>query len=312
VDYAVRRRFTLQLSFDDIPPTSEDKLRMLLTRSGHATLPCFPSFAEQVARTCDRIVELPLDPLSLVYLLYLGSVGRCPHSVNGFHSQDPLLAACSKAQCRVFKAADGFCPSVGGFTEGLLIFLKRSACGVAALRMARTVKAIRAAIRARNDVAIEQLQHFAGTGAKGEELLEQVVSCYLSDASVTVGDIKTVVPLVGAGGKVWMADEYVAKHFAGSRWAAMQHYVRHTYSGLEDFLREHQSLIAGLADGNGTAEKLLQRAAYAERFNDPYVIHAIQPFVTKPASQARGPKEVAGPLAEQQPAYRSAELLAGN
>jgi len=228
----------------------------------------------------DEIVRLPIEPLAKVYLIYLGNVGRCPHSPSGFHTEQTSQELCTRVECRIQKIADSFCPSVSGLSEGLLIFLKRAACGLAALRVARIVEGIGKIIDGEESEQIDQLREFTNIQASGKELREAAVAKYLDTIAVTAADVRTMVPFVGLGGKVWFADGYIAKHFAGSPLLAMQNYKQLTYAGLEDFFRQHKALFEQLADGNGAVETLKQRLEHTERFSNPFIRHTVEPLLT--------------------------------
>ena len=193
--------------------------------------------------------------------------------------------------------------------EGLLIFLKRAACGLAALRVARTVQLIRSSCDNKDTDRTDQLRELLGVHVRDSKLCGAAVTKYLETVSVTVADIKAMVPFVGLGGKVWIAKEYIAKHFVNSPLLAMREYKRLTYAGLQNFFREHQALIQQLQDGNGAIEKLKQRLEHAERFNDPYIRHTVEPLLARCCSTCRGPDEVAEEIEVTESARNCAKQL---
>jgi len=310
LDPALRRRFTLEIPFDDLRATPEDLLNIVENRTGPAQAIDYCNMVKHVAQACDDIIRLSLDPFALIYLTYLGNVGRCPHSRTGFHPLRATQELCSKAECRIQKIADSFCPSVGGFSEGLLIFLKRAACGLAALRIARTVQAIRGAFEAEDNNQIIKLAKLLDVQTTQSRLCDALVHKYLSGVQVTAGDVRELLPFVAIGGKVWIAEEYVTKHFAGSRLLAMREYGRLTYGGIENFFRQHKTIIEKLDDdGNGAIEKLKQRLEHAERFNDPYIRHTIEPLLTRYSTRTRGPAEIGEEIEATEPVRDSARQL---
>ena len=309
LDPALHRRFTLQIPFNQLRPTPYDLVNIVENRTGHAKAVDYDSVVDQITVVSDKIVQLPLEPLAMVYLIYLGNIGRCPHSPSGFHPEQVSQELCTKVECRIQKVADSFCPSVSGFNEGLLIFLKRTACGLAALRAARTVEAISKVCEEEDSEQIDQLREFVSVHARSEELRDIAVAKYLETIAVTAGDIKAMVPFVGLGGKVWIADGYIARHFAGSPLLAMQNYKQLTYSGLENFFRQHKVLFQQLADGNGAVENLKQRLEHAERFNNPFIRHTIEPLLTRYRSMSRSGEEVAEEIETVEPARNCANEL---
>jgi len=296
VDSALRRRFTFEIPFGELRVTPDDLINIIEKREGHAKPVHFANMVAQVAKVSKQIRQLPLEPLAMIYLIYLGNVGRCPHSPTGFHPEQPSQELCSSVQCRIQNIANAFCPSVSGMSEGLLIFLKRTACGLAALRAARTVENIRAVFDLNQSEQIDQLREFLNVSGRAGKLRNKVVVKYLETVGVSVADIKAMVPFVGLGGKVWIAEEYIAKHFGGSGLLAMREYARLTYAGLENFFRQHQTLIQQLTANNGAIEKLKQRLKHAERFTDPYIRHTIEPLLERYQSKYRGQDEIAAEI----------------
>ncbi len=312
LDGALTRRFPVRVPFSALRPTPHDQLEIIENRTGQAKSVEFSDASELVARTSAAVVRLPLDPLALVYLLYLGNVGRCPHSHSGFHPLDGSQELCTKTECRIQKSAEGFCPSASGLCEGVMIDLKRAACGLAALRASRTVRAISETCEGGEPARVEQLKEFSGVNANGESLREAATSRYLEGVQVSVEDLKTMLPFVGLGGKVGMTTEYVAKHFQGSEWHAMRRYVQETYGRLEDFFRENHPLFAQLDGGNGAEQKLMQRLERAERFSDPAVRWVMMPFLERRNSPDRSPEEVAEEIRETATIREAAVAIAGD
>ena len=125
---------------------------------------------------------------------------------------------------------------------------------------------------------------------------------------VTASDIKAMVPFVGLG-KIWMAEEYIAKNFAGSSLHAMKHYAQIAYSWLENFFRQHHSLVTQLNDGNGDIDTLRQRLEHAEKFNDPFIRPTIEPLLAKLINQQRDGEEIAEDIEASKPIHDCAEEL---
>ena len=309
LDPALRERLTMQIPFAELRPTPWDIMNIVANRRGHAAAVNNNNAVEQVATVNHDILHIPLQPLGEVYLNYLGNVGRCPHSPTGFHPKQSSQEICSGAQCRIQKISNAFCPSVSGLSPRLLIFLQRTACGLAALRAARTVQDIRTVFDLEQTEQINQLRESLNVNARGRKLRSKIVANYLDTVCVSVADIRAMVPFVGLGGKVWIAEEYIVKHFAGSTFLAMREYERLTYAGLENFFRQHQTLIQQLSAGNGAIEKLKQRLEHAERFNDPCIRHTIEPLLARYCSKCRGSDEIAEELEAAEPAHNCAQQL---
>jgi len=293
LDQALARRFTLYIPFSELQATPYDRPDIIDQRKGHAEMISFDSAIDRVIMVNQAILQIPLDALAFTYLLYLGSVGSCPHSRNGCHREIGNQEQCIKQECRIVKVNNGFCPSVSRFSEGLLIFLKRAALGMAALRSARIVQAIKMACRVENGLHINKLREFAGVEFHGDKLYHAVVKLYLAQISGSVQDIMAMVPFVGLGGKVRIAKEYITKHFAGSEWYALQNYAQATYRNMEMFFREHRSLFQELDNGNGTTDVIRQRLKHAERFTDPVIRHVVEPLLFRYQRCVKSPEQVA-------------------
>lgn len=296
IDPALSSRFTLTVPFGDLPVTPHDLVEIVRGRIGHAERIPFGTTIDSLASASQAILQLPLDPLALVYLVYLGNVGRCAHSETGWKSVPQSQEICNKSECRIRKKANGFCPSVGGLNERLLIFLKRAACGLAALRAARTVRAIRQACEVKAGKTLDSLRKYAATAESGVVLGDAVIDKYLQEVCVTAADIKAMLSFVVLGGKVHLAQQYVTRHFDGSFWLAGQHYAQETYEWLESFIRQNHRAFQNLTDGNGAIDKLQRLLEHAERFTDPYVAPTIYPFLTRLGFATRSPSEVASEI----------------
>jgi len=314
IDPALSRRFTLMIPFSELPPTSHDLVNIIENRIGHAKMMQYDNTVDLIAPTSEAVLQLSLDPLAFVYLLYLGNVGRCSHSPSGWKPLRDPHELCGKSECRIAKKSNLFCPSVSGLNEGLLIFLKRAACGLAALRAARTVRTITQTCEVENEQSesINRLQQYAGVKAKGSELCDTVISKYLQNVEITASDIKALLPFIVLGGKVRIAPEYVAKNFNGLQWQAAQHYAQETYAWLEQFLRQQQHLLKTLNSGNGTVDKLKQVLEHAELFVDPFIRQTLEPLLDRFLSNTRSPDEIAEEMEITAPILESINALVKN
>jgi hypothetical protein len=310
MDAALARRLSLTIPLSELRPTPMDTLDMIEMPAKTALPPLNSDASEQLAMASDAVLELPLDPLAKVYIAYLANTGRCPHaSANGgFHPADGSQELCNKSKCPIQKNSAAFCPSVGGLCNAVLCSLLKAARGMCALRAARTVRRIRWQCRQGAKSKLAALRTFAGVRKFTRKLPDAVVAKYLKGLRVTVEDIKAILPFFG-GGKIWMSKEYVAKNFCGSEWMAMKSYVRETYSRLEDFFRQHQSMLARLSEGQDVIDKLVQRLEHAEQFSDPAIRHTIEPFLARRSSTARPPEDIALEIEANKPVTKAAEEL---
>ena len=312
MDPAFRRRFPIEIPLGDLRPTPHDDLRIDEQRNGAVEPINYDSLIEDITRLTSNITELPLDHFAKIYLLYLKNVGRCPNSPSGFHPEDNSHQLCIRSECRAQKVDNSFCSSVGGLSKAGSISLKRVSCGMALLRIARTVEAIEQACREGDADTIEKLRHFADSSASGNKLRRAVLKKYLTISTVQVGDIKAMFPFIALGGKVWMSPEYVAKNFLGFRFSAMQNYAQLTYSKLKSFFAQNRALFEQLPSGNGTVEKLKKRLEHAERTSDPFIRPTIEAYLDKYHSKPRNGDQIAEEITAIVPVRDSArELLCG-
>jgi hypothetical protein len=312
LDRALARRFTLAVNVDEFRPTAEDCGQAIAGRTGRAEVPHVESMVEELAPLADRVAHLPLDDLARIYLLYCTNMDRCVHSPTGYKNPRACPEICARAECRIHKIATGFCASTSGLSLAVAIYLKRAAAGLTALRAARVLTRAETVLRAggaeREPAIVSGLEDYAHCKAKRAQFLARLAGKYLGRLAVCVEDVRALLPFAAAGGKVHIADEYLAKHFAGSRWQGLRHYATESYSWLLSFLRDNSDLLQSLAEGNGAVEKLRERLRHAEKFTDPFIRHVVEPFLDR-HERRRSRAEVAGQLADNAAALDAADRL---
>lgn len=298
MDEALRNRFTLTIPLDACRPTSDDLANVLLQRTGRACIPPMASMLNDLAALSDRLGEMPMEDLACLYLIYLANLNRCPHTPGGFKNHRRNPEVCMQSECRVFKQADGFCGYASSLGLRVIIFLKRAATGLAALRAARTLRQVKkvcgVSVKVGTGDMLDALQSFSRCQACGPLLLEAVEREYLSRLSVSVDEILALLPMA-ASGKRCLAEEFVAKHRGGDSWQALKQYGAETYAWLEAFFRDNGAIFEELQNGNGALSGLRERLVHAERFTDPFIRHALEPFLDK-IEQRRPPEQVSADL----------------
>jgi hypothetical protein len=196
----------------------------------------------------------------------------------------------------VLKESKEFCPNAGALPLGVVKAFKDAARGLAGLRAARMVKAVRRECSEKGG-RIGLLRDYAGMpDASVASLCDAVIERYLDQLAVSVQDLRSLVPFVGLGGKIPLAADYVSRMFGGSEWRALRHYACTTYAGLEAFLRQQRASIQGLNGEEDSLRRFMQRLEHAERFNDPAIRSAIEGFLSHRKQVARTAEEIGDSL----------------
>jgi len=312
MDRALQRRFTFTIPLDACRPTDADRVSVMAGRSGRADIPVFDSMIDELAPLSERVARLPIDDLAFVYMVYLMCMDRCPNQPTGFKNLRPGADVCARSDCRIFKIGEGFCGFTGRLSEALAIYLKKAAMGLAAVRAARVIETVEKTCLSRKKNASRDrtklLQEYANVETEKKALLNAVVQRYLERLAVVVDDVQALLPFIAYGGKVWIAEDYISKHFAGDKWGAYRRYAAESYNWLEKFFREQEEQFTNLSAGKGTVEVLRERLEYAQRYTDPFIKHAVEPFLER-HTRRRSQEEVEEELVDRRLAWEVARSM---
>lgn len=255
VDPAIIRRIVLSVDLDDVPPTAQDKA--YLVEHGRPKLDLSPqeSMVEDVIRVYESLPNiLSFAPLAKLFLHYLAGLNTCVRTRSG-HVQPRLQPAICE-ECHLHETTR-FCGRVSGLSEGLLLWTKEAARGIAAIRAARVLQNVHKDCLAG---PYPEVQKLLGTRKKGKALYRAFAEAYLPKLSVSGEDVVAAYTLIAPGhvyaDPQWLASQeayenratYVFADVAASSWERFQ--------GL---LIKHQHLFEELA-----ADRELSPARQAE------------------------------------------------
>lgn len=245
-DAALVRRVVLCHNLDFTPVTARDvaQLTRALGKRAKAEPPLFESRIETIIRIYEALPELvPVSALARLYLHYLWGLGSCIRTRAGRLRKDLIPQICST--CHLSKAHP-FCGRVGGLSEGLLLWCKETALGLAAIRAAKVLHATRRECLSGRAAGI---QEFLGSRAEGEDLYRAFAEIYTRDLTVKGEDMVAAYTLL-APGHLWISREFVASQpaYEKSEAYAFADIAGRSWSALKESLQKHERLFAELAE----------------------------------------------------------------
>lgn len=254
-DAALLRRVVLSCNLDHTPVTTRDVARLTsaLGRRARTEPPVYESRVETIIRVYESLPDMvPVSALARLFLHYLWGQGSCVRTRSGRQRKDLLPQICSA--CHLSKAHP-FCGRVGGLSEGLLIWCKETAMGIAAIRAAKVLQAARG--ECLNGRAAE-IQEYLQSRAEGEELYSAFAATYARDLAVKGEDLIAAYSLL-APGHLWISRDWVASQPAYEKCDlyAFADIARRSWDALNKSLRKHERLFSELAD-NGEISPLYQ------------------------------------------------------
>ena len=241
-DMAMLRRIVLSVNLDDVPPTTQDTSQLLRSRRPKITLRSYPSMADSVIRIYESLTEtIPVSPLGLLFLHYLSGLGTCVRTRSG--RLRPVLQPEICQKCHLSKS-HRFCGRVGGLSEGLLLWTRDIASGIAALRAAKVLKSVREDCLGGRTA---RLQEFLGLKTEGEALYEAFRNAYLAKLSVTGEDIVATYTLI-APNHVFIDENWLGtkESYEKSQTYAFTDVGNASWSTMQGILRSHKQLFADL------------------------------------------------------------------
>jgi hypothetical protein len=245
-DAALVRRVVLSHNLDHTPVTTRDvaQLTRALGLRAKTESPDFPSAVDAIIRTYESLPAMvPVSALARLFLHYLWGLGSCIRTRAGRQRKDLIPQICST--CHLSKAHP-FCGRVGGLSEGLLLWCKETAMGVAAIRAAKVLQTARDECRQGRAAVI---QEFLGCRAEGEELYSAFAETYARHLAVTGEDMVAAYSLV-APGHLWINPDWVASQPAYEKCDAyaFADIAGRSWSALKESLKKHERLFSELAE----------------------------------------------------------------
>lgn len=242
----MRRRLVLSINLDDVPPTSGDVTKLLFNHDQRAkrALPHFESLLGTVISVYESLPAIELSSLAYLFLHYLSS-GHATCVVTRSGRKNPALMPAICDKCHLAKSTP-FCKSIGGLTEGLLLWVKDLCRGIAALRAVKVLREVREDCE---DGRVAQLQTLLNTKAGGEELYARFRSKYLENFCVEGEDVVVSYTLL-APDHVWLDKQwlkskpeyenregYLFADVALTGWRTLQHILTTHRDLFEDLAR---------------------------------------------------------------------------
>ena len=250
-DAALTRRVVLSYNLDQLPVTTRD-VAQLTDAGGKRARPECPQASSQV-ETVVRVYEslpqmVPVLALARLMLHYFWGMGSCVRTRTGRLRRDLVPGICAK--CHLSKAHP-FCGRVAGLSEGLLVWVRELATGIAAIRAAKVLRA------AREDCLSgrgKSIQDCLGTRQQGQELYTQFAGHYAEKLAVRGEDMVAAYRLV-APEHLWISPKLVDGDPSYEKCAsyAFADIAGRSWRSMLALLREHERLFAELAENRAVS-----------------------------------------------------------
>ena len=245
-DAALIRRVVLSYNLDHTPVTARDvaQLTRALGKRAKTEPPVYESKVETIIRVYESLPDMvPVSALARLFLHYLWGLGSCIRTRTGRQRKDLIPQICTA--CHLSKAHP-FCGRVGGLSEGLLIWCKETAMGIAAIRAAKVLQTARGECLNGRAAAI---QEYLGSRAEGENLYAAFAERYAGELAVKGEDMVAAYRLL-APGHLWISREFVGSQpaYEKSEAYAFADIAGRSWSALKESLRKHERLFAELAE----------------------------------------------------------------
>ena len=260
VDPALVRRIVLSVDLDDNLPSVQDLAKLMEEGRAKLDLPQCSPLTDSVIRVYESLPTcVPISPLAKLFLHYLSGLNTCVRTRSGRLRIDLQPGICDK--CHLYKSHP-FCGRVGGLSEGLLLWTKEVATGIAAVRAAKVLRQVREDCEQKDH---GEVQRFLDSSATGSKLFDAFRRRYLAELSVIGEDVIAAYSLIAPNhvyiDRSWLEaqaayenrETYAFADVAARSWEAMQ-----------QLLRKHGTLFDALAtDGElspvneGEVESLL-------------------------------------------------------
>ena len=243
-DPALVRRIILSLNLDEVAPTTQDVSQMLSNRRVKTTIRQTEWSVKDVVSVYEALPKVvPYSGLGHLFLHYLSGSGTCIRTRCG--RQRPSIKADLCPKCHLAKA-HRFCGNIGGISEGLLLWCKEIATGIAVIRAAKVLEQIEEESRdPRNEL---ELQEIVGESLAGQDLFNVFREKYLQNLFVEGEDVVAAYSLV-APNHVWIDENWLSSQpeFERKTEYALSDFARAGWESMRRFLIEKETLFTELS-----------------------------------------------------------------
>ncbi len=239
MDKAVRDRMVIEVPIDQFKSLKQDIRDMVKHRksSAIAVEETKESLTDMVMRLHQRLVEIPLGGLSAEFLVYISGMSNCIKSPTGSKEGIEFKLDLCKG-CHHAAFCNNICGNVYAPTNRSLINLETVAKGIAAVRAYKAL--------------IKSTQREKTDSKRARAISDFMKSEFLVNLEVTPEDILACAPFV-LYSKIQINDQWVQKHFQGSRFLAVQTVIQTACAKFLTFYKDHQDdLVTYASSGNGT------------------------------------------------------------
>lgn len=298
MDYAAKRRATMEIPMDEAIPQATDVMSIIEGRNGNLCLKNGEEHFQDVLDVMDGLEDIKLDKKSKMYLSYLSNMEKCVKRKKGIKGDDFNPSQCDKDGCHVKKQSKGMCGATRGFTEGLVINLKKVARGFAGMRGLKAIKKAQEYLDNQENSELEKtLQVFSDTKYTGQQLAKAFVQNYIENLRVTPQDIQAAVPFVGYS-KLQVAEGWIKKHpdFDGSKWEALKYIAQTSLENIDKFILKFKDEIGVMrAQAQGKDVKLTEEQEdrlkkHYEQY-DPWIKDTLLAFFSEPEQEHKTYKQ---------------------
>jgi len=237
MDFAAKRRATMEIPMDEAIPQASDVMDIIEGRDGSLNLKNGEEHFQDVLDVMQDLESIQLDKKSESYLCYLSNMEKCIKRAKGIKGDKFDKSYCDKDNCHIQKHSKGMCGATRGFTEGLIINLKKAARGFAGMRALKAVQKAQDYLENPENEELEKtLQTFSKTSYTGEQLARTFVKNYTDNLKVIREDIQAAVPFVGYS-KLQVAEGWIEKRpeFDGSKWEALKYIAKQSLENMDKF-----------------------------------------------------------------------------
>ena len=245
-DAALVRRVVLSYNLDHTPVTTRDVSQLTegTGKRAKTELPAYVSAVESIIRVYESLPDMvPVSALARLFLHYLWGLGSCIRTRTGRQRKDLIPKICSA--CHLAKSHP-FCGKVGGLSEGLLIWCKELAMGIAVIRAAKVLQQVHTEC---TEGSATGIQDHVGMQTEGEDLYAAFAEKYAQTVTVKGEDMVAAYSLL-APGHVWISRDFMDKQsgYENCEAYAFADIATRSWQVMQGIIRKREDLFAELAE----------------------------------------------------------------